>query len=183
MVAAAAATAAAAALLRSAPPPPAATDAGFDSKDYPLLHAFVKQFDACTGVKIGARLLIRLADGAGLLLPPFGRGSHAALATLRRLVMPALERFEYLLEAAATRRDRVAECFNVDAGGAEFKRLEQASGVAAALWGDPGAGLGLGLGSRPPLSFGPAASLALARSTNVRFDARCVRWPRMQPRL
>ena len=43
MVTAAAPAAAAAA--RAAMPPPA-TDAGLDTKDYPLLHAFVKHFDA-----------------------------------------------------------------------------------------------------------------------------------------
>jgi len=177
-----AAAAAAAAVARSAAPPPAATDAGLDSKDYPLLHAFVKHFDACAGDKIGARLLIRLADGAGLLLPPLGRDSHAAPAMLRRLVMPALERFEFLLEAAATRQEKVADCLDVDAGGAEFKRLEQASGVAAALWGNTGAGLGLGtgaglgLGTGAGLGLGPlgsAASTAHPKSTNVRLDALC----------
>ena len=171
-----AAAAAAAAVARSAAPPPAATDAGLDSKDYPLLHAFVKHFDACTGGKIGARLLIKLADGAGLLLPPLGRDAQAAPATLRRLVMPALERFEFLLEAAATRKEKVADCLDVDAGGAEFNRLDQASGVAAALWGraagaNTGAGLGLSPGAQQPVSFGPAVSASHPKSTNVRLDA------------
>ena len=35
-----------------------------------------------------------------------------------------------------TRAEIVAECIDVDAGVAELKRLEQASGVASALWGD-----------------------------------------------
>ena len=94
--------------------------------------------------------------------------------------MPALERYEYLLEAAATRKEKVADCLDNDAGGAEFKRLEQAAGVAAALWGDPGAGLGLSMGSHPPLgaagaagSLGAAASTAHPKSTNVRLDALC----------
>ena len=93
----------------------------------------------------------------------------AAPATLRRLVMPALKSFEFLPEAVATRRYTVAECIDVDAGGAEFKRLEQASGVAYALWGDPGAGLWASAwshGRRCP--SGPAASTARAKSTNVR---------------
>ena len=168
-----AAAAAAAAVARSAAPPPAATDAGLDSKDYPLLHAFMKHFDACAGGKFGARLLIKLADGAGVVLPPLGRDAHAAPAMLRRLVMPALERFEFLLEAAATRKDKVADCLDVDAGGAEFKRLSQASGVAAALWGDSGAGLSLGTGSHPLMPPGAAASTAHPKSTSVRLDAIC----------
>ena len=123
--------------------------------------------------KIGARLLMKLADVAGVLLPPLGRDAHAAPATLRRLVMPALERFEYLLEAAVTRAETVADCIDVDAGGAELKRLEQASGVAAALWGNRGAGLGLGPGAQLHASSGPAVSTSHPKSTNVRLDALC----------
>ena len=73
-------------------------------------------------------MLIKLADGAGVLLVPVGRDSQATPAALRRVVRPALERFEYLLESAAAAGAVIGECVSVDSGVAELKSLEEAAG-------------------------------------------------------
>ena len=77
-------------------------------------------------------MLIRLADGAGVMLAPVGRDSQATPAALRRVVRPALERFEYLLESAAAAGAVIAECISVDSGVAELKSLEEAAGMLRA---------------------------------------------------
>ena len=131
------AAAAAAATTPPAPPAPTITDTAVDGSDYPLTHAFIGHFDPCAGGLISARMLIKLADGAGVLLVPVGRDSQATPAALRRVVRPALERFEYLLESAAAAGAVIAECVSVDSGVAELKSLEEAAGMhgrSAAAW-------------------------------------------------
>ena len=146
---------------------------------YPLTHAFIGHFDPCAGGLISARMLIKLADGAGVLLVPVGRDSQATPAALRRVVRPALERFEYLLESAAAAGAVVGECVSVDSGIAELKSLEEAAGGPAPHGpGMLGAGIGIGMpaGGIRTVSMSSAAMLhpsGLSKSTNVRYDALC----------
>ena len=169
----------AAAAAATTPPAPTITDAAVDGNDYPLTHAFIGNFAPAAGGLISARTLIKLADGAGVMLAPVGRDSQAAPAALRRVVRPALERFEYLLEAAEAAGAVVAECISVDSGVAELKALEEAAGMPAPQGpGTLGAGIGVGMpaGGTRSVSMSPAAMLhpsGLSKSTNVRYDALC----------
>ena len=124
-------------------------------------------------------MLITLADGAGVILAPVGRDSQAAPAALRRVVRPALERFEHLLEAADAAGTVVAECISVDSGIATLKILEDAANMAAPQGpGTLGAGIGASMpaGGTRRVSLSAAAMLhpsGLSKSTNVRYDALC----------
>ena len=169
----------AAAAAATTPPAPTITDSEVDGNDYPLTQAFIRNFAPAAGGLISARTLIKLADGAGVMLAPVGRDSQAAPAALRRVVRPALERFEYLLEAAEAAGAVVAECISVDSGVAELKALEEAAGMPAPQGpGTLGAGIGVSMpaGGARSVSMSPAAMLhpsGLTKSTNVRYDALC----------
>ena len=179
----AAAAPAAAALPPPAAPAPTITDTAVDGSDYPLTHAFIDNFDACLGGSISARMLIRLADGAGVMLAPVGRDSQATPAALRRVVRPALERFEYLLESAVAAGAVIAECISVETGVADLKSLEEAAcmltGVAPPHGpGTLGAGIGINTqaGGARRVTMSAASMLhssGLSKSTNVRYDALC----------
>ena len=171
--------AAAAATTPPAPPAPTITDAAVDGNDYPLTHAFIGNFAPAAGGLISARTLIKLADGAGVMLAPVGRDSQATPAALRRVVRPALERFEYLLESAAAAGAVIAECISVDSGVAELKSLEEAAGMLTPH-GPATLGAGIGIttqaGGARRVTMSAASMLhssGLSKSTNVRYDALC----------
>ena len=124
-------------------------------------------------------MLITLADGAGVMLAPVGRGLQATPAALRRVVRPALERFEYLLESAAAAGAVIAECISVDSGVADLKSLEEAAGMltgGAPPHGPGTLGAGIGIttqaGGARRVTMSAAATLhssGLSKSTNILF--------------